>query len=418
MVIPFLSAHSRALAILIPGLLLAFAGQPARAQALVTIDDVVEAVRQHNLALRAAHAGAAAEAERPDQVRWPFPMVEAMAMPQMIAGGDIGVALMARQQIPWADRLRADREARAAAAGAVGLDADAFEREQVLMAHHSYTDLWAVQELRALVDTFRVRLRLYREVALAQYRAGRGPQQAVLNIEVESQMLAQRLEVLAEEAITQRARIFLLTGGTLEIGPADRLGAPTVHDHPDAELLALLIEAHPLVGAAEARREAEEAGARMARTLLRPDITLGATLNLSSDARRGMFGQEVFTPSVGVIVPLWRGGVRAEVREFEERARQRELETEQARLILSTEAADALAQLDRVNGRIDRYEGELLPTVEQALDASLLGYQTGAVRFLELLDAQRMAFNIETDLIEARVQKARLQARLALIVGH
>jgi outer membrane protein TolC len=417
MVIFLRSTHSRALIIAIAGLLLAFSGHAVQAQTIVTEDDIVEAVRRHNLALQAARAGASAEAERPDQVRWPFPMVEAMAMPQMIADGDLGLSLMARQQIPWGERLRADRAARAAMADAAGFEAGYFEREQVLMGRTAYAELWGLQEQRALIDSFRVQLAFYREIALDQFRAGRGPQQAVLNIELERQMLTQRLDALEEKATGQRAMIAALTGGSLRLSPADRLARPETAAVEDPAVVSDLIDTHPMVAAGQSMREAEEAMGRMARTMLRPDFTVGATVNLSPAARQRMFGQEVFTPSVGVMLPLWRGGIRAEIREFEERARQRELEMEHTRVMLGAEAADALSQIERVRARVARYERELLPTVEQALDASLLGYQTGAVRFLELLDAQRMAFNIETDLIEARVQEAQLQARLAAITG-
>lgn len=412
------SAPVRALKLIAAALVLAGSAPVVVAQAVITEDDLVQAVREHNRALQAARAGAAAEAERPEQVRWPFPMIEGMLMPQMIAGGDVGLAVAARQQIPWAARLRADREARGAWADAATREAEALEREQVLMAHHAYTELWGLQEQRALVDSFRVRLGLYREIALEQFRAGRGPQQAVLNIEVERQMLAQRLEAIEEQATARRALIAVLTGGALDPGPRDRIAAPAAHPHVGAEALAAWIDAHPLVEAGRARRASDEALGRMVRTRLWPDLTVGAVLNLSTHARRGMFGQEVFTPSVGLMLPLWRGGVRAEIREHEQRARQRALEVEHARVILSAEAADVQTQLERVQRRIARYETELLPTVARSLEAAVLGYQTGAVRFLELLDAQRMAFAIETDLIEARVLAAQLVGRLAAIAGH
>jgi outer membrane protein, heavy metal efflux system len=411
------STRKRVLTAAIAGLLLTASGPAAHAQAVVTEDIIVEAVRQHNLALQAARAAASAEAERPDQVRWPFPMVEAMAMPQMIAEGELGLSLMARQQIPWGDRLRADRAARAAMAEAAGFEAGSFEREQVLIGRSAYAELWGLQEQRTLVDSFRVQLAFYREIALDQFRTGRGPQQAVLNIELERQMLTQRLDALEEKATGQRAMIAALTGGSVRLRPTDRLARPETAAVEDPAMVSDLIETHPMVSPGQSMRDAEEAMGRMARTMLRPDFTVGATVNLSPAARQRMFGQEVFTPSLGVMLPLWRGGIRAEIREFEERARQRELETEHTRIMLGAEAADALSQIERVRARIARYERELLPTIEQTLDASLLGYQTGVVRFLELLDAQRMAFTIQVDVIEARVQEAQLQARLAAITG-
>jgi outer membrane protein, heavy metal efflux system len=403
-------------ALLLAGLLLAGLADPAGAQTLRTEAEVTDAVRSHNLALQAVRAGAAAEADRPDQVRWPFPMAELMAMPQMIADGELGIGVAARQTIPQAGRLRADRAARRAAADAAVFAAEDFERDQVLMAREAYAELWGLQEQSARVDTFRTRLALYRESALAQLRTGRGPQQAVLNLQVEADMLAQRLDALDESASALRARLAALTGGTLQFRAGDVLAPPGV-DRQRGDDLVAAIEAHPAVSAGEAMREAEEAIARMRGTMARPEFTLGAAINLSPMAREGRFGQQLVTPMVGVMVPLWREGVRAEVRESEERARQRGLEADHARVVLAAEAEDAIARLARVRQRIDRYERDLLPTVQQALESTLSGYRTGAVRFLELLDAQRTAFSIEVDLIEARVQEAALSARLDAIIG-
>lgn len=396
--------------------LLAATALPAGAQSVITEEAVVEAVRSSNLSLEAVRAGAAAEAHRPEQVRWPFPMAELMAMPQMIGEGELGIGVMARQTIPQAGRLAADRDARAAMAEAALLEAGAFEREQVLAARTAFAELWGLQEQRARVDTFRTRLALYREAALAQVRTGRGPQQAVLNVQVESEMLAQRLDALDESASAVRARLAALTGGVLRIQPTDRLAAPAI-TRQRGDDLAEAVAAHPAVAAGEAMRTSEEAMARMRTAMLRPEFTIGATVNLSPMAREGRYGQELVTPTLGVMLPLWREGVRAEVRESEERARQRGLEAQHAQVVLTAEAEDAIARLARVRQRIDRYERDLLPTVQQALESTLAGYQTGAVRFLELLDAQRTAFSIDIDIIEARVLEAALSARLDAITG-
>lgn len=375
--------------------------------------EVVEAVRAHNLALQAAHARAEAEAERPAQVRWPFPMVEAMAMPQMLAMGEPGVSLMVRQTIPQPGRLRADRNAREAMARAASLGADALEREQVRLAREAYAELWGVQERAARIDSFQAGLAVYREVALGQLRAGRGPQQAVLAIQLEAERLAQQLDAFDEEAHVLVARLAALTGGTVWIGSLGALAPPParVQSPPEADPGATF-DAHPTVAAEAAMQEAEAAEARMRRTMLRPEFTLGAALNLSSDARAGRYGQDVITPSVGVMLPLWRGGVRAEVREAEARARERALAAEHAFVTLSAEAEGVREALGRTRERIVRYETTLRPVARQTLDVSLSGYRAATAPFLSLLDAQRMALDVELDLVEAHVREAILVASL------
>jgi outer membrane protein, heavy metal efflux system len=389
------------------------------AQDVRTESEIVAAVRSANLGLRAALAGAAAAAERPGQVRWPFPMVELMPMPGMMLDGEAGAQLMARQPIPWPGRLAADRAARSSMAEASALEAEVLDLELVRMARMTYAELWGLQEQASLIAAYVGQLELYREAALAQYAAGRGPQQAVLGIQVEAEILAQRLESLAEDRAGLVGRLESLTGGQVRIDAADRLAQPSPPAPPgDPASRRAEVDAHPMLEAGRAMQAAEESMADMSRTMLRPDFTIGVNLNLSRMAFDRMFGQEPVMPALGVMLPLWRGGVRAQVREAELRAGQRELETADARVSLEAELADVLTQIARVQDRIARYRDRLRPQVRQTLEASLAGYQAGTTRFLELLDAQRMALDVEMDLIMAHVREAQLAARLDATTGR
>jgi outer membrane protein, heavy metal efflux system len=417
------------------------ATQQQATQQPVTEAAVIAAVRAGSPTLAAARTGAAADAQGPPQVRWGFPMVEVMPMVGAIRDGEPGAQVMARQPIPWPGRLAADREARTWMAQATSLEADALERELVAMARMTYAELWGLQEQATHMATFGRQLELYREAALAQYAAGRGPQQAVLGIQVEGGMLAQRLEALEEQRSALAARLTALTGGRVRIAANDRLAPPAaVAAAPpggavapgaapgtpaaprvtpqDADAYRAAVASHPMVEAGRAMQSAEQAMAQMNRYMLRPEFTLGVNLNLSRMAFDRMYGQEPVMPAIGVMLPLWRGGIRARIQEAELRATQRELETADARLQLEAEVDDVLAQLARVRGRIAVYENTLRPQVRQTLDAGLAGYQAGTMRFLELLDAQRMALDVELDLVMTRVREAELVARLDAITEN
>jgi outer membrane protein, heavy metal efflux system len=382
-----------------------------------TESSVVDAVIARNYAVQAARVGADAAAERPGQVRRPSPMVEVMPMPLMTLDGEPGAQIMVRQPIAPRSRLRADRTARRYMAEAEALMAEHMEHEQIYMARMAYIQLWSLREQAARIDSFRAGLETYQEVALAQYRAGRGPQQAVLNIRTEGEMLKQRLETLREEEAGYIAAIIALTGGTVVIGQNDRLIAPEDHPLEPVRVYREMLRSHAAITAGEAMQSAEAAMADMSRTMLRPEFTVGVNVNASRMAFQRMYGQEPVMPSVGLMVPLWRDGIRAEIREAELRGRQRELETEHTRLTLESEVVEIVIRIQRVRERIARYENDLRPQVQQTLEATLSGYQTGMMRFLELLDTQRMALEVEIDLVMARMQEAMLFARLDNVTG-
>lgn len=390
---------------------------PVRAQSIVTEDQVSEAVRQANLDLRAARVEAAAAAQRPEQVTWPFPMVESELMPGTIADGELGVQVMARQTIPRIGMLRAEREARQRMADASDQEAAALSRDRVMEARIAYAELWGLREQLALLDSFRVRLEVYEGTALAQYRAGRGPQQASLSVQVEDERLAQRREMLEESILDAAQRIWLLTAGQISIGLSTRIAPPPIPpERVSVDTDAVV--SHPMVVANRAMQESEEAMIDARRAEGRPEFSVGVAVDLSPMARERMFGREPIMPSVGVTLPLWRSGIRAGIREAELRAQQRQLETEQARLSVEAMLEHVIHQFEHVRSRIFRYETDLQPRVELTREATISGYRAGTSRLLDLLDVERTALDLETDLITARTREAELYARLRAITGE
>lgn len=391
-------------AALLSALLCVAFGSPAQGQVLRTESEVVDAIQSNNLLIAASRTQAAADAERPRQIRRPFPMAEVMFMPSMIADGSVGVGVMVSQAIPWSGQLNAERDARTAMATASGYESEALLRDQIRQGREAYAELWGISARRARIDSFLTSLDIYRESALIQIQAGRGSQQSVLMLHVEAERLEQQLAAIDEEISELRATVAVLTGGSIRINPGDQFAEPLWGIDP-----VLQTDNHPMLLAAEAMREAADSEIRMSRSMLRPELSVGATVY---PAGMGPEMSEYVVPSIGFSMPLWTGGVRAQIREAELREQQLRLEAEHTRLMLSTELTDLLIQLERVQERIDRYTTHLIPLAHQSLENALLGYRTGSLMLLELLDAQRMALDLELDLIDARVRASVLIARI------
>jgi hypothetical protein len=100
-------------------------------------------------------------------------------------------------------------------------------------------------------------------------------------------------------------------------------------------------------------QRAAESAADAARLEGRPEITLGANVNLSPMARERMYGLEPVMPVVGLSLPLWRSGIRAESRSngSEPHVRIRSIRRDRA---LRSEVNALLTQLDRTEDRIGR----------------------------------------------------------------
>lgn len=406
--------------IILSAWLLVAVAQPVCAQRVLTEDDVVSAVLASDYVLEAARHAADASARRPDQVTWPFPMVDIGLMPSMIADGETGVSLMARQRVPWPGLLSERRQERAYEADASRAASEMVERERVMQARIAFARLWSLQQETVLTDTFVQRLGIFEEGALSAYAAGRSPQQGVIQVQVERERLLQRRERLDDDAIELRADLQRLSGGRLVIDASVRLAPP-----PDPDAIAvseprvdLAIESHPGVQEGLAMQRAASASAEVARLEGRPEITLGADVNLSPMARDRMYGLEPVMPVIGITLPLWRSGIRAEVEEAAIREDQRRAETDAMRIDLQSEADAIIGQIARTNARIDRLETRLRPRIELAVESMLGAMRAGTASTTDLLDLERSALEIDTDLVAERNRRAELYARLRAITGE
>jgi outer membrane protein, heavy metal efflux system len=392
----------------------------ADAQGVLTEDDIVIAVTSSDHVVRAARLSAEAGARRPEQITWPFPMVDIGLMPSMIADGETGAVIMARQKVPWPGLLAERRQERRHEAAAAVANADAIERERILEARLAYADLWGAQREIAIMDSFIQRIGIFEEGALAAYSSGRAPQQGVIQVQVERERLLQRRDRVEDDAIERREQLRRLTGGRVVVTPTTILAPPPQPDPPAmlSSRLPDVVSAHPSVREGLAMQAAESASIEIARLEGRPEITLGADVNLSPMARDRMFGLEPVMPVVGLSLPLWRSGIRAEIEEATVRREQRREETEAARLELETDAQAIVDQIGRTDARIERLETRLRPRVELAVESMLGAMRTGTAGTIDLLDLERSAIEIDTDLLTERTRRARLYARLKAITGE
>jgi cobalt-zinc-cadmium efflux system outer membrane protein len=358
-------------------------------------------------ALQARREASQAAARRAEQVSWPFPMVDLSLMPAMLAEGMSGFSVMMRQAIPWSDRLRAQKQAYGFEAEAATKAEAALQRQLRMEARMVLVELWKLTEQERRIRGFEETLRLFEEAALAQYTAARGMQAAVLRAGLERQLWAQRRLALREQMAEKRARLWELTG--LFVAEADSLLLPALPDSFPVPRRAL--EEHPMYRERLFMARAEEEMLRMQRTMRRPDLAIALGVNATPEARRRLFGWEPLMPTVSLMLPLWRGPLKAREAELEARIQERFQEAASVLLQLQTRAraiASADAELRRQESRLEQ---ELLPQARLVLEAVLSSYRVGQVPFVELLDAYRMLTELELELISARAERARLRAQ-------
>jgi cobalt-zinc-cadmium efflux system outer membrane protein len=180
----------------------------------------------------------------------------------------------------------------------------------------------------------------------------------------------------------------------------------------DFEMLAARLESNPdfLRFASVARlRDAEW---RLARSQRRPDLELsGGVRQLEESNDQALV--------MGISVPLFPGR-RAEpaIAEAEALRDLVDVEREAAIVQARTQLFGLYEQLRQANRETEALRGEVLPQLEEALQATRYAYERGRYGYLELVDAQRDFLDARGAAIRSAVSAQELLAEIERLTGE
>jgi outer membrane protein TolC len=119
----------------------------------------------------------------------------------------------------------------------------------------------------------------------------------------------------------------------------------------------------------------------------------------------------------GVVIPLQRGRRDAALEEARLRRSQYEARLEALQIEIRAETNELENRLNEDEKALALYQDVLVPQAETTLEATLSAYTTGRTDFLDLLDAQRMLFDLRMDYEETYADYVRTGARLRRVLG-
>ncbi len=258
-------------------------------------------------------------------------------------------------------------------------------------------------------------------VARGGFQAGVVPYAAVVKAQVELGRLEDRLETLEDLRGPAAARL------NAELGrPPEAYLPPPVRVEPeevsftDEDMLARLRRANPELLALGFVAAREEAAVSLARHSYVPDITLGAKVIQTGDARNpgvADSGKDAVMATLSLNLPIWSGKYRAAAREAEARRRAagRRLEERENRLV--SRLKTALFEFRAAERRIDLYGDSLLPKAEQSLEASRRAFSAGKADFFDLVEAQRTLLEFRLAYERALADRAQRLAEIEMLTG-
>ncbi|MFM0056212.1 TolC family protein [Paraburkholderia phytofirmans] len=229
---------------------------------------------------------------------------------------------------------------------------------------------------------------------------------AATGVQIEQANAASRLTIAAE-------KLSNVTGSPLVRGrpvAGDIENVPALE--PLAELLPQLSDA-PLARAAQAETLRSNAAIAVERAKRIPDITFSA--GMKRVVTGGVPGNQAV---VGVSIPLPlfdsnQGALLESVHKAEKASA--DFDSEKARLQL--DLTQAYANYERSSLEARRLKTDVLPAAREALDAMSRGYELGKFSFLDVLDAQRTLFQLQSQYVQALTDAHLAYAEIGRLVG-
>ncbi len=317
------------------------------------------------------------------------------------------------QKIPFPGKRSLAGRVAEREADMAGAEADATELELVVLVKRAYYGLWQAHQSLLVYSRDKGLVERLAKIAEQKYAVGQVSQPDVLRSQVELTRLVNRVTTGTLAIDDAQAELNALLGRS----PSAPLGVPENPPPPrlddgDDDLIRRALGARPELAAQAAAVKRERAKLAIARLDYLPDFELSVSRFVNFRDSDG------FGAMAAVSLPFaYKYKYDAEVDEAKAglaaaEAERRRIEDRVAREVRQAFLRARTALLQR-----DLLVTTHVPQAEQALGASEIGYQTGKVDFLSLIDSLRAVESVHLEHVEAEAGFQRAFADLERAVG-
>ena len=307
------------------------------------------------------------------------------------------------QGLPWFGKRELEAKRATHSAHRASWQVRNLERTLVAELKRAYFEAAYLQEALAVNRDETSLLRRFERIALTRYSTGEGIQQSVIKVQTDISRLSDRDTALRERLSTIERRIAALLGRPeieLVLRPIALTLLEVRYDKTMLEQEAL--ERNPEVLAVRHEIDAGSTWVRRRHRDAYPDFSFGLgyigvgdredIAGVSSPPQGN--GKDVWALTAKVNIPLYRNRIRAGVAEARHSlsASRRTLERAQDKLLYAVQ--ESLLRLESLDERARLYRDLLVPQAEESLASSEAAYTTNRQDFLDLLDAERVLFEV------------------------
>lgn len=407
--------------VVVVGLALPAQAAHAQAASPLTLAEVYHRIESASPRLAAARARSeAARARIGPAGRWPDPAVQLALMnrglPRLGLSDPLGMnQIQIMQMVPVAGKT--GLAVRAARAGAEAEAERSRETAQAIRADAAmrFFDLYQADATLVLMREGRGLLGEALRAGEAMYASGGTPQAAVLRAQVELARMDEAVLRMEAMRASMAAGLNALAGLPLDAP----VGTPALPAFPPAppstdSLEALALARRPMLAAGALDATQRELLARRTAREIWPDLTLGVSYGQRPMPEGGTDRMASFM--LGFTLPLTPGSRQRQMTS-EARAMHAEAVADLAAMRVETrERIGALAaELTRTAATRRHYETILLQELEAASSSALSGYRAGQVDFMTLLESRMGLISARQELVRLDVETGKAWVELEML---
>jgi outer membrane protein TolC len=281
----------------------------------------------------------------------------------------------------------------------------------------AYFDLWFSQQSLALNGENRNLLQQFAKIAQTRYVVGDVARQDVLKAQVELARLENQVAILRQQERSAQAMLVALLNRPL----GDTLGVAVV-DQESVTLPALdtlqqlALQFRPMLWHDSLSVEENREMLSLAKAEFLPDFTLG--IEYVTTPISDFTGWSV---RAGITLPfapwtLLKANSRVEEASISITMAQETLNNSRNMVLLNV--SDLYFKAQSVKEQLTNYSQAIIPQSRQALQSSLLAYQTGRTDFLMLIDSYRTLVELSMEELMLRMQFEQTIAELKRTIGY
>lgn len=324
------------------------------------------------------------------------------------------------QKVPFPGKLKYKGKVQAKKAQILKEEYEAVRNQIVKNVKVTFYDLYWLDRALQITGEEKAILEKLEKTAQRKYESNLGSQQDVVKLQVELSNIIKKIALFKQNRKSVAAQMSRLLNRSTDV-PIDTV-AEVRMDKFSYELEDILEKTEnsrqDLIAAnlAVEKSEFEKALAKMDYL---PDFTLGYEYTeIGSGSTSSVDdGRDAWMGKISVDVPFWFGKIKSEIKAKEEelKAAQEKKNDIENRVIY--EVQDMYFKIMTYKEIVTLYETALVPQSQQAFDASQTGFETGAVSFLDWLEAQRTYLQTRLAYHKAVVDYQKSIAILEMVIG-